>query len=155
MSTGDKGHFEFLDGFPADVVAVEAKGRIEADDYENTLIPEIEARISKEGKVNLLYVLGPDFEGFSAGAAWEDAGLGLRHIGDFARVAVVSDKAWVRGAVRMFAPLVGAEVQAFRMEELDKAKEWITRYRPESEPEPGVEAEYKIPPLEDKIPPVG
>ncbi|MFC3119221.1 STAS/SEC14 domain-containing protein [Jhaorihella thermophila] len=97
---------------------------------KNTLIPEIEARISKEGKVNLLYVLGPDFEGFSAGAAWEDAELGLRHIGDFARVAVVSDKAWVRGAVRMFAPLVGAEVQAFRMEELDKAKEWITRYRP-------------------------
>lgn len=155
MTERKEGHFEFLEGFPRDVVAFAAKGFIDAEDYEKTLIPEIEARIRQEGKVKLLYVLGPEFEGFSAGAAWDDARLGLTHIGDFPRIAVISDREWIRAATRMFAPLVASEVEAFSMDQMEAAKAWIIANRPPDEEGPEVAADYTIPPLEDKIPPVG
>lgn len=155
MKKEKDGGFVFLDGFPKDVVAFEAKGHIDAGDYANTLVPEIEARLGQQGKVKLLYVLGPAFTGFSAGAAWDDAKLGLKHIGNFPRIAVVSDKDWIRAGTRMFAPLVGAEVEVYRMEQLDEARAWISRNLPEVETKTEVEADYKIPPLEDKMPPLG
>ncbi len=155
MAERKEGHFEFLEGFPEDVVAFAAKGFIDAEDYEKTLTPEIEARIRQQGKVKLLYVLGPDFRGVSAGAAWDDARLVLSHIGDFPRIAVVSDREWIRAAARMFAPLVASEVKTFSMDQMEAAKAWISASRPPEEDGPEVAADYTIPPLEDKIPPVG
>lgn len=155
MTKHGKGRFEFLDGFPRDVVAFEAKGHIEAEDYETILSPEIEARIREEGKVKLFYVLGPEFQGFSAGAAWQDTRLGLMHLADFARIAVVSDKDWVRTGTRMFAPLIPAEVGVFRLDDQATAKDWICRNEPDTEQSARVDADYKIPPLEDRMPPKG
>jgi stage II sporulation SpoAA-like protein len=149
-----RGEITLLEGFPSDVVAARATGFIDRSDYEGTLIPVIESRIRENGKVKFLYVLGEDFAGFSAGAAWDDARLGLMHMGDFARIAVVSDKDWVRIGMKMFAPFVAAEIQVFAVRDLDAAKAWIVSNKPESRSGPGVAADYAIPPLEDKTPPV-
>ena len=149
------GHFEILDGFPRDVVAIEAKGHIDHEDYEKTLIPTIESRLREEGKIKLFYVAGEDFEGFSVGAAWDDAKLGLTHIGDFVRIAVVSDKEWIRVGTRLFMPFLAGEVRVFGLDQRDAARAWISANQPETDPGPGVAADYAIPPLEDKTPPVG
>ncbi|PRX33779.1 SpoIIAA-like [Meinhardsimonia xiamenensis] len=130
MSKADKGYFEVLEGFPADVVAVAAHGVIDSDDYENTLMPLVDERIEKEGKVHLYFECGEDFEGFTAGAAWDDAKMGLKHLGEFARVAVVTDKEWLRLAAKFFAPLIGAELRVYHLAERDKAKAWLASYHP-------------------------
>ena len=52
------GKFEVLGGYPADVVAVSAHGRIDRAAYEETLMSLVEERIKAEGKVNLLYEIG-------------------------------------------------------------------------------------------------
>jgi hypothetical protein len=77
------GRFTLLDGYPDNVVALRAEGVITHDDYEQTLIPIIEERISALGKIGLLYWCGQEFEGFSAGAMWDEARFGLTHLGDF------------------------------------------------------------------------
>ena len=119
------GHFVILDGYPDNVVAFRAEGVITRDDYEETLIPIVEERINARGQVKLLYWCGDEFKGFSAGAMWDDARFGLTHLGDFSKIAVVSDIEWVRQSVKLFAPLVRAPVQVFHNTDIEDAKRWI------------------------------
>ncbi len=149
----DRGWFEPIEGLPADTVGVIAHGVIDREDYERDLIPRVEKALAREGKVNLLYAFAPDFQGFTAGAAWEDARLGLTHLGDFARIAILADQEWIRLAVKLAAPLVPGEVRLFHADELEAARQWLAR-PPEPEAEPGAAVERSIPPLEDKLPPL-
>ncbi len=153
MSEKKPGHFEILPGFPSDVVAISAKGRIDRHAYEDVLIPLIDATLAREGKVKVLYIIGPEFEGFTAGAAWDDTKLGFSHLSDFARFALVTDVEWIRMAIKLFAPLMGGRMRVFNMAEIDTAKNWITAYNPAPEAGPEVAATHKLSTLEDKIPP--
>ena len=67
---------------PASVVGVEAHGKVTAEDYQEVLIPAVEAAeaASSDRKVRVLYVLGREFPEFTAGAAWEDTKLRLRRL---------------------------------------------------------------------------
>jgi hypothetical protein len=123
--TEPKSGFEVLQGYPADVLAIAAHGRITRADYEKTLIPLVAQKVKAKGKVKLLYVLAQDFGGFTAGAAWDDARLGLTHLGDFARIAVVTDVEWIRLGVKMFAPLIRCPVHLFHTSDMDEAAAWI------------------------------
>lgn len=121
------GNFIKLDGYSDNVVAFRAKGTITRDDYEETLIPEVEKKIKAHGKVKLLYWCGEEFKGFSAGAMWDDARFGLMHLGDFLKIAVVSDIEWVRQSVKLFAPLIRAPVQVFHNADIEDANNWIKK----------------------------
>ena len=153
MSATQEGEFVFLDGFPQDVVAVSAKGHISRANYENQLIPHIRDTITSQGKVHLLYEMGPDFKGFSAGAAWEDATFGLMHLSDFGHIAIVTDVEWIRLGAKLFAPLISSPVHVFHIADRDAAQRWISEAANQSGAEPGVEATHKIALLEDRLPP--
>lgn len=153
MSTQKSGYFEVLSTYPADVVAVQAHGCITGAAYEETLMPLVKERIQAEGKVKLLYIMGPDFDGFTASAAWDDTKLGLMHLGDFARMAVVSDGEWIRMGVKMFAPLIPGEVKVFSVAQMADADAWIRQSGQEKVAhDMDAAADGKILPLEDKIP---
>ena len=118
-------NFLKLDGYPDNIVAFRAEGMITRDDYEETLIPEVEKKIKVHGKAKLLYWCDEGFKGFTAGAIWDDARFGLMHLGDFLKIAVVSDYEWVRQSVKLFAPLVRAPVQVFHNADIEDANQWI------------------------------
>jgi SpoIIAA-like len=120
------GRFVVLDGFPKDVVALKAEGRLTSADYEETLIPLAEAAIKAHSKVKLLYWCGEDFTGFSAGAAWDDARFGMANMSKFSKLAFVSDVGWMRESVKMFGPLLPGPVQVFDNADINKAKAWIS-----------------------------
>ncbi|MEZ5135447.1 MAG: STAS/SEC14 domain-containing protein [Acidimicrobiales bacterium] len=75
-------------------------GEVHADDYRTTLIPALDAQ---DGPLRLVYVLGDRFEGYSGGAAWQDAKLGLDHHGRWHRAAIVTDTDWLRHLAGAFA----------------------------------------------------
>jgi len=112
-------------GLPADVLAYEASGQITHRDYQDTLIPQAESLMAK-GPVRMLYVIGPDFTGIDLGALWDDSAFGFKHWHDFSRIAVVTDHAWMGGAVTMFAPFFHGQARVFRLARLSSAKEWIS-----------------------------
>lgn len=62
---------EPLSGLPDGVIGFEAVGRVEASDYADVLRPAIE-RAAATGGLRFVYVLGDRFEGYSAGASWQD-----------------------------------------------------------------------------------
>jgi hypothetical protein len=118
-------HVTVMEGLPDDTVGISVAGVISAKDYSETILPLIEEKLARHGRVKLVYRIGPEFESFTAGAVWNDALVGLRHLAEFSRVAVVSDVGWIRHAVRAFAPLIPAEIHVFPDKELEAAKAWI------------------------------
>ncbi len=95
--------FKFIEGLPADVLAIEASGKVTHEDYRDTLIPKAEAMMAK-GSIKMLCVIGRDFTGFEIEAFWDDGAFGLKHRHDFSRIAVVTDHAWMSATVNMFKP---------------------------------------------------
>jgi hypothetical protein len=112
-----------IEGLPEAVVGVEAHGKVTAEDYEQVLRPAVDAG---GGKVRLLYVLGHDFPDYTAGAAWEDAKLGLGHMRSWERIAIVSDADWLRHAIHGLGWLMPGEVRIFGLAELDDARGWVS-----------------------------
>jgi hypothetical protein len=116
---------EVLKGFPDNVLAIAAKGRVTAKDYDEVLIPKIDETIQRYGKVRCFYELGPDYSGFDAGAAWKDFKLGVAHITRWERVAVVTDVGWIRGMMKAFRFLIPGDIRIFGVSEADDARNWI------------------------------
>jgi len=119
------GKIEWIDGLPNDVLAMSATGTITARDYEETIIPAVREKLKEHDRLKLLFQLGADFDGYTAAAAWDDAKLGVLHLTDFSRVAIVSDVTWIRHATKLFAPLLRGQVHLFSNDELDQAKQWV------------------------------
>jgi hypothetical protein len=109
---------------PPGVVGLEAIDDVDDDDYEDVLIPAVEAAIAEHGKVRLVYVLGPEFDEYEGDAVWEDMKLGARHPAAFERIAVVTDARWARPAMKVFSVLMPGKARAFGCAELEAAKRW-------------------------------
>ena len=116
---------ELIEGLPDDTVGISVRGVIDAEDYAEKIVPAIEAALARHAKIKILYRIGPEFESFTAGALWSDTRLGTANLTRFSKVALVTDIPWMRGAVRVFAPIMPAEVRVFGDKELDAAKAWI------------------------------
>ncbi len=117
---------EIIQDLPDHVLGVRAHGEVTADDYRTVLVPAIDAKLTKHKRVRLLYVLGSDFGGFSGGAAWEDAKVGMRHLTAFQRAAVVTDVDSIRTMVKAFGFALPGEVRVYRSEELPAARGWVS-----------------------------
>lgn len=129
---------EQLKDLPPGIDGLKATGKITKDDYECIFEPLVD-RARREGRrLRFLYDLGPKFEGFTPGAAWEDAKLGLRSIRLFDGCAIVSDLGWVREATRFIGFLMPCPVQVFSNRERDRAIEWL-RALPE-----GIAASHRL-----------
>jgi hypothetical protein len=116
---------EILKDYPDAILAIEGKGTITSDDYKNVLIPEANARIERHGAIRLLCHLGSQFDGLTPGAAWSDLTFGLSRWNQIGRMAVVTDVAWIKDAVRLFAPFFHHPVRTFANDELAQAQSWI------------------------------
>ncbi len=113
---------EVLAGLPDGVVGFEAVGTIHSADYEQTLIPALDAI---DGPLRLVYVLGERFEGYSAGAALQDAKLGLDRHGTWHRAAIVSDADWIRHVAGALGWMIPGEFEVFPLDRRDDAIAWV------------------------------
>lgn len=119
------GAFDLVDGLPDDVVGMKARGIITSQDYRDKLIPLIEGKLQEHDKLKLLMIFDDAFDSCSEGAAWDDMRFGFSHIGDFSKIAVVSDKDWIRQSMKLFAPLIRSDVHVFDVADLEEARAWI------------------------------
>ena len=117
---------EIMQGLPGNVVAVNVSGEVTGDDYKNVLIPAVEEKIKKYGKVRILYHMDKELEWFTLNAMLEDAKVGILNITDFEKIAVVSDVDWMNVAVEIFKFIVPFPVRTYKKEELLEAETWIS-----------------------------
>lgn len=116
---------ETLPDLPAGVLGFRASGVVTAEDYTSVLHPAIDAAVAAHEKVNLLFVIGDDFERFSAGAIWQDALLEGTPAKNWGRIALVTDNHVLVEGVRMLGFLVPAALELFPLAEAELAATWV------------------------------
>lgn len=116
---------EKLTDLPDGIDGLKAVGKISKDDYEQTFEPLLEEARREGRRIRFLYHFGPEFQGFTASGAWEDAKMGLRSMRLFDGCAIVSDVGWVRESARLIAFLMPGPVKVFGNQDRAKAVEWL------------------------------
>ena len=117
MSTG----FEVVTKQPH--LHLRLSGRLTADDYHG-LAPVVDQELADRGPLRMIVELSEAFEGWTAGAAWQDLKLNLDHWNDFDRIAIVGDLAkWQEMMVRFTSPFTKAELKTFAS--VEDATTWL------------------------------
>lgn len=104
-----------------DLVALVVDGRLTAADYEAVVDPAIEGALAAHDEVDLL-VRVDDLDGFSVGAAREDAAL-AKHLDHIRRLALVGGPDWMRALAEGAGALVPVEIETFESEA--EARAWL------------------------------
>lgn len=118
--------FEVLTGFPDNVLAVAAHGRLTADDYRNVLEPAVAAKMRQHKPLRFFIHLGQDYDGIAPGALVADVRIGFSHWKDWGPIAVVTDSGNIQDVVGFFALFFHHPVRNFFDADYQKAKDWIS-----------------------------
>jgi hypothetical protein len=112
-----------LDGLPDGVLGFEATGEIHADDYKAVLNPAVQEQLAKGNDIRMVLVF-PRWDGFSAGAAWEDLKMGVDHLSRWKRIALVTDLDWMTRFAHLFGWMTPGEMKHFALADQDAAVAW-------------------------------
>jgi SpoIIAA-like len=120
---------EQLQDLPEDTIGFRLSGRITRDEYRTMLDPVV-ARLDRGETLNLLVVADDDFHGLDLPALWEDVkaagSVGLKHRKAWRRLALVTDKDWLRHAMSAFGWAYPGEAKVFEPSALDDARSWVS-----------------------------
>ena len=114
-----------MNDLPAGIDGLKATGKLSKEDYENVFEPLLEQARGNARRLRVLFELGRDFEGFTAGGAWEDAKIGLRYLRLFDACALVTDLTWIRESTKLARFMMPCPVQVFGNQERAKAVDWL------------------------------
>lgn len=117
---------EIIPGLPENVVAVTVSGILTGEDYEKVLVPAIEGKVQKYGKIRLLYQLSEKYEGFDDKAMLEDVRFDIKYLAKFEKIAFISNVDWIINSIKVFKFIIPGSVRTYRNEELPEAKAWIS-----------------------------
>ena len=120
---------EQLTDLPAGTLGFRASGKITGEEYRRMMAP-IYATLERGEKLNIYFELAGDFSGLDLGALLQDfkaaGSVGLKHRSSWQRMALVTDKDWVRHAASAFGWLAPGELRLFDPSERDQARAWVS-----------------------------
>jgi hypothetical protein len=105
------------------ILEVDLHGRLTREDYEK-LGPSIEGLIREQGKICILVTMR-EFDGWDAGAFWEDLKWDAKHFNDIERLAIVGEESWHKWMAGFCKAFTTAEVRYFTLNQLDEAHAWL------------------------------
>src|SRR5690349_4277061 len=117
---------EIINDIPGNVAGFIAKGKVNKTDYENVVIPAIDALVQRQGNINFLLVLDTDLTDFTAGAILEDISVGLKHFTKWRKMAIVSGSAAINKFTDLFSYIAPGEAKGFTHEQLQEATAWVS-----------------------------
>ena len=105
------------------ILVVHVSGRLTKADYEQ-LVPEFARLVQQHGKLRLLFDM-TGFQGWDAGALWEDIKFDVKHHADIERLAMIGDKKWERAMAGFCKPFTKATIRYFDHAESAEARKWL------------------------------
>jgi hypothetical protein len=119
---------ESVTDLPPGTLGFRASGKITGDEYRKLMQP-IYAALERGEKLNIYFELADDFQGLDLAALWDDlraaGSVGLKHRSSWQRMALVTEKDWVRHGASAFGWLAPGELRLFELSERDKARGWL------------------------------
>ncbi|EAQ81136.1 SpoIIAA family protein [Blastopirellula marina] len=114
---------EIAENYEADLLQVTASGKLTSADYA-TFVPAVEGMIEEVGRVRILFVMD-QFEGWDAGAAWEDTKFAVEHYHHIRKVALIGESSWEKWMAVICKPFTAAEIHFFGPDQRAEAFEWL------------------------------
>lgn len=110
---------------PYNVAAFKAMGTVNKADYEAIVLPHTEKRLDDTGEINFLLWLDTDLGNFTLGAWLQDILLGLKHLTEWRRAAIVTDSEAIIKFTNGFSLLAPGEFKGFKPEQYEAALQWV------------------------------
>jgi hypothetical protein len=107
------------------IIGIKAIGTLTDADYKDVLMPKLEALFAQHRKLRILFYMGEEFAGWTVGAAWDDARLGLNHRSDFEKIAIVGGPRWIEWCIKFATFLITGEIRTFPADKLQDAWDWV------------------------------
>jgi hypothetical protein len=114
---------KFEDEDEGNVLCIQVNGKLTKADYIY-FAPEFERLVQLNGKLHILFDMA-GFEGWEAGALWEDIKFDFKHFADIERLALVGEKKWEHGMSAFCKPFTKASVRFFNHAEIGAARQWL------------------------------
>jgi hypothetical protein len=105
------------------LIEITVDGRITRAEFDD-VAGRLEAAIARHGKVRVLEVV-KSIGGIDPGTFWADVRFALRHLSDFSRCAVVSDRRWIEALATGVDKLVACEIRHFPPDQTAAARAWL------------------------------
>ena len=112
-----------LSDLPPGVIGFEVTGKVQAEDFRDVVLPVFE-RAAKAGEFRAVVAI-PEFDGMSGGALWEDLKIGVSHLRDWKRIALVTDIDWMTHLTQMFGWMTPGDVKCFPLSKRSEAINWV------------------------------
>lgn len=109
---------------PENVAAFKATGEISQADFENLVLPHVQAKVNAFDELNYLLLLDTDLDKWTAGAWFQDVLLGMKNLTKWNRAAIVTDKKGVQNFTDVFSVLMPGEFRSFPKEFIQNAIFW-------------------------------
>ncbi|RYY71176.1 MAG: STAS/SEC14 domain-containing protein [Chitinophagaceae bacterium] len=111
---------------PANVAAFRATGEVLKEDFEEVVLPHVDAVVKLYGELNYVLVLDTDVSNFTMGAWMQDALLGLKNMTRWNRAAIVTDKESIKTFTGIFSKVMPGEFRGFDKDDMDMAIQWAS-----------------------------
>ncbi len=108
------------------MVGFKASGEVTREDFQNVVMPAVQAAINRNGTLNYLLVLNTELGEFTPGAWLQDAIMGAKHFLKWNRAAIVSDVKGIRVFTDLFSKVMPGEFKGFQKSEMQQAIDWCS-----------------------------
>lgn len=115
-----------IENVPDNMVGFQAIGEITKADFENKVIPEMEALVERTGKLNYLMVIDTALQNFTAGAWLQEVLTGVKNFTNWNRTAILSDSEVLKKITNVFSVIVPGEFRGFSKDQLETAVAWVS-----------------------------
>jgi hypothetical protein len=105
------------------LLVIHVCGQLTKEDYEK-ILPEFERLVWLHVKLRVLFEM-TDFQGWTAGALWEDTKFEMHHLNDIDRLAVVGEQEWQQGMTAFYQPFTKATIRYFDQADATQARNWL------------------------------
>jgi hypothetical protein len=117
---------EQIENLPSNMVGFRATATVTKEDFEQQVMPRVEALVAQTGKLNYMLVLDTNVADFTAGAWMQDALLGLKNLTKWNRAAIVTDDTAIHNFTTVFSALMPGEFKGFKKIDMDIAVNWVS-----------------------------
>lgn len=115
-----------IENLPENVVGFRATRKVDSKDFTETVIFAVKDHIECRENLNYLLDLDTDISNFTMGAWFSDAILGVQHLMNWNRAAIISNSSGVKNFTDMLSKVMKGEFKIFEESQFDEAVLWLS-----------------------------
>ena len=105
------------------VLKVAYEGKVNAKDYEGSLVPAIKKELAKDHSIRLVIDLSK-LDKFTLGAMFQDSKLGFDYMKKFEKVSIISEPGIIYDMKPLFEKMMPSKVKFFKPDQSQEANKW-------------------------------